>query len=132
MSNDFVLINQAQIDDMAVIMDYILTHPGDTVGHIKRKFNLNEDQYQMIFEFCMPHVRNRTNERYWIYKYKSVYSALQELYGKIKNDNRKTVPIDKIEDILQKNSIGANNEGSQDAFDTCGIDDEDKEEEDDE
>ena len=124
MSNDFVLINQAQIDNIVVIMDYILTHPIVTVGDIKRRFGLNEEQYQMIFELCMPHMRHRANERYWIMKYKSIFAALQELYVDAVEKKRKTISIEKINEVLKKNDIGTYSKESKDILEEYESDEE--------
>ena len=127
--NTIIVLPQFQIDGMVEVMDYILSHPMATVGKIKDKFDLNEEEYQMIYDFCMPHERIRSNERYWIIKYKGVLSALEMQIGFAESKKRKTVKLDKLKEIVKKNSIGNKNELNKETFDSCDLDDEMTEEE---
>ena len=44
--NTIIVLPQFQIDGMVEVMDYILQHPMATVGKIKNKFNLNEEEFR--------------------------------------------------------------------------------------
>ncbi len=116
-----IVLPQFQIDGMLEIMDYILTHPGTTVEKVKTKFDLNESEYGMIFDLCMPHERNRSNERYWITKYKGLLCALEEVVGYAKDKSMKTIPVNKIEAIMKRHGVGIKNNAYQEAFDTCDV-----------
>lgn len=119
--NTIIVLPQFQIDGMVEVMDYILQHPMATVGKIKNKFNLNEEEYQMIYDFCMPHERFRSNERYWITKYKGVLSAVEMQIGLAESKNRKMIKLDKLKEIVKKYSIGTNNALNKEAFDSCDL-----------
>ena len=116
-----IVLPQFQIDGMVEIMDYILAHPMATVGKIKNKFDLNENEYQMIYDFCMPHERFRSNERYWITKYKGVLSAVEMQIGLAESKNRKTIKLDKLKEIVKKHSVGIKNALNKEAFDSCDL-----------
>ena len=109
-----IVLPKFQIDGMVEIMDFILTHPYKyTVDDIKRKFDLNEEEYQMIYEFCMPHERHRANERFWVSRYKGLVTSLNLWLSMLKDTKRKTLPVadaaKKLEDILSRHSIGKQN-----------------------
>ena len=108
-------------------MDYILSHPMATVGKIKDKFDLNEEEYQMIYDFCMPHERVRNNERFWITKYKGIMSAIELKIGLAKSKKRKTIKIEELEALVKKHGIGNKNELNKEAYDSCEMDDEEEE-----
>lgn len=75
---NMIIIPQAQIDDMTEVMDYILAHPSFTVLDIKNHFNLTNDEYNMVYDFCMPSVRKGNKVAYWKNKYASVMNFLKE------------------------------------------------------
>ena len=109
-----IVLPRFQIEGMVEIMDYILTHPYKyTVDDIKQKFDLNEEEYQMIYDFCMPHERHRANEHFWVSHYRSLIASVNLLLQMLKDMKKKTIPVEemikKLEDILEKNRIGKQN-----------------------
>lgn len=118
-----IVLPQFQIDGMVEIMDYILSHPAATVEKVKKKFNLNEDEYHMIYDLCMPQERNRCNERYWITKYKGLLCALDEAVGYAKDKKMNTIPVSKIEAIMKQHGVSLNNRSYQEALESCEISD---------
>ena len=124
-----IVLPQFQIDGMVEIMDYIMTHPGASVERIKTKFNLNENEYHMIYDLCMPHIRHGNTAKYWIVHFKGVCCALEEAIGYAKEKKLKVVPVSRLEDILKRHGIGAGNKENKEAYDTCDLD-EDIEQED--
>lgn len=68
-----VVLPQDQIDDMNKIMDYILannSNPNVSVADIKKKYKLTGPEYDMIYDLCMPLIRNRnTNDSFWRKQY---------------------------------------------------------------
>lgn len=104
-----IVLPQFQIDGMVEVMDYLLTHLNVRVEDVKKQFNLNEEEYHMIYEFCMPHNRHRANETYWIHRYKSIYAGLEELILMAKKNHDKTIPIEAIKNIQKRYGIGAQN-----------------------
>ena len=116
-----IVLPQFQIDGMLEIMDYILSHPAATVEKVKIKFNLNEDEYHMIYDLCMPQERNRCNERYWITKYKGLLCALDEAVGFAKDKKMKTIPVSKIEALMKRHGVSLKNSSYQEALESCEI-----------
>lgn len=116
-----IVLPQFQIDGMVEIMNYILTHPGVNVGKIKKKFDLNDDEYRMIYDFCMPHIRHAVNERYWLIKFKGLYAAIEERIEWSKRNNKPFVTIKVLEQVLKHHAIGGKNDEAKDAFDSCDL-----------
>lgn len=113
-----IVIPQFQIDGMVEVMDFILSHPYRySVEQIKQQFNLNENEFRMIYEFCMPHERHRANERFWVMKYRSVYGAVGKLVENMKSNHHRMISIDKLETILKNHGIGKQNEECHEAYD---------------
>ena len=98
-----------QIAFINKVQDYIINHPGVTVGSIKQRFNLTEDEYQMIYDYCMPCIRKRNTERYWIGRYKSVFTAFEELITLTKHNGDKSVSISMLEKALKKCEVSTKN-----------------------
>ena len=75
------VLPQHQIDNMVVIMDDILRHPGEcfTVGFFKKKYNLSDEEYNMIFDLTMPLIREINIKHYWQAKYSSLVRRVREL-----------------------------------------------------
>ena len=72
------VIPQAQIDEMVEVMDYILAHPSISVADIKKHFELTAEEYNMIFDLCMPSIRKGNKTAYWKNRYSSVMNFLKE------------------------------------------------------
>lgn len=80
----FIVLPPDQISYMNGIMDYILKNPAKSVGFIKKKFNLTEEEYQMIYDLTMPHVRIRNITRYWKDAYTHLRIQFEEKIKKLK------------------------------------------------
>ena len=103
------VLPQEEIDIIVEVMDYYFKHPNRTVGHIKEKFNLTEEEYQMIFFFCMPMIRYRNNERYWIGKTKSTITTFENLVGYAENNGETSIDVKVLRAALNKCSISDGN-----------------------
>lgn len=129
--NTIIVLPQFQIDGMVEVMDDILAHPyKHTVDQIKQKYDLNEDEYHMIYDFCMPHERHRSKERYWITRYKTVTGSIQRFLDTAKEQQHRMVRIEDIEKIFHKLGVGEKNEFRKDMEDPDEIEEEEEEEED--
>lgn len=83
-----IVLPQDQIDKMKEIMDYILRYdPITTVGEIKQKYQLTNDEYDMIYDLCMPLIRETGVKKYWAIKYRSFVEELKRLIKNRKNLN---------------------------------------------
>lgn len=103
------VLPQEEINIIVEVMDYYFKHPNRTVGYIKEKFNLTEAEYQMIFCFCMPMIRYRNNERYWIGKTKSTITTFENLIGHAENNGETSIDIKVLKAALNKCSISDGN-----------------------
>lgn len=95
-------------DEIAVInavMDYILKNPAKTVGSIKKRFGLSEDEYRMIFDLTMPHIRTDNAKGYWKTKYLMIRGQINELV----QNNKKSKLAPELWSILENCDIGDNN-----------------------
>ena len=100
-----VVLPQDQIDAMVEIMECILKTDGSsrvTVGDIKRKYKITEDEYQMIYDLCMPILRkkNTGDDNAWRTGY---LSLKQRLYAMLRHDRSETA--NKIRIVLQQDSV---------------------------
>ena len=81
-----IVLPQDQIDRMKEIMDYLLKYQtGITVGEVKRKYNLTSEEYEMIYDLCMPLIRESGVKKYWAIKYQSFIRELKVLIKSRKN-----------------------------------------------
>ena len=120
-----IVLPQYDIDVINEVQDYILGHPGVSVGDIKMKYNLTEAEYQMIFDLCMPSIRKRNTERYWIGRYKIVLSVMEELYNQAKNSLEGCATSRDIKKALNKCKIGKQNSKFYEMFAEYKEDEED-------
>lgn len=81
-----IVLPQDQIDKMKEIMDYLFKYQALTsVASIKKKFNLTNEEYDMIYDLCMPLIRESGVKKYWAVKYKSFMEELKRLIKQRKN-----------------------------------------------
>lgn len=74
-----VVLPQDQIDKMVEIMDTILKNPRMTIGEIKTEFNLDSNEYEMIYSLCMPLIREANVKQYWAVKSHYYVRKMKEL-----------------------------------------------------
>jgi hypothetical protein len=63
----------------------------------------------MIFFFCMPMIRYRNNERYWIGKTKSTITTFENLVGYAENNGETSIDVKVLRAALNKCSISDGN-----------------------
>ena len=101
-----IILPSDQIERMNLVTEYILKHPTVSVYDIRRKFSLTKDEYEMIFELCMPYIRGGNSSSYWKLKYVTLKNAL---YDRIRNETVKG-PKNKLAtdiwNILENTGIG--------------------------
>ena len=110
--DDFVLLDPDQIKFINQVMDYILRYPMKTVGEIKKKFKLSEDQYQMIMDVTMPHIRAGNVGSYWKNKYTMLRDAISERIRQTKKESRKQL-ADDIWKIIEETGVGPLNQSAK-------------------
>lgn len=75
-----IVLPQDQIDKMKEIMDYLFKYQAlTTVGEVKKRYNLTNEEYEMIYDLCMPLIRENGVKKYWAVKYKSFVEELKRL-----------------------------------------------------
>lgn len=83
-----IVLPQDQIDKMKEIMDYLFKYQAlTTVSEVKRRFNLTSEEYEMIYDLCMPLIRETGVKKYWAIKYQSFVRELKTLIKNRKNLN---------------------------------------------
>ena len=105
---DWIVLNQSQIDEMIPVMDYILKNQSNynvSVRMIMDKFCLSPDEYNMIFDLCMPHIREKNKNDYWKVKYITLRSAVTDIVRKWK----KCKMSDELWNVLEKVSVSDHN-----------------------
>lgn len=74
-----------EIDYIVTVSDFILKFPNLSVGDIKKKFRLTSEEYEMIFDLCMPRVRSGSSAAYWRTKYHMLVASLKRVLGPAKS-----------------------------------------------
>lgn len=67
-----------QLDQITLIMDDILANQGRSVKYFKDKYNLSMEEYDMIYELCMPKVRKKLPGDYYRVQYCDLVKSLRE------------------------------------------------------
>jgi hypothetical protein len=95
-------------------MDDILRHPGEsyTVEYFKKKYDLSNDEYNMIFELTMPLIREINIKRYWAAKYSSLIRRIRELCL-----SKKITKTDLVEKLKQAIEPSAGEDHMMEAMD---------------
>ena len=99
------ILDPDEITAINVIMDYILKNPAKTVGTIKKRFRLTEDEYRMIFDLTMPHIRTDSAKSYWKTKYLMLRSQISELV----QNNKKSKLAPELWSILENCDVSEKN-----------------------
>ena len=111
-----IVLPQDQIDKMKEIMDYLFKYQAlTTVGEVKKRFNLTNEEYEMIYDLCMPLIRENGVKKYWAIKYQSF---VQELKRLIKN--RKNLTNNQFYSELRK-IVYARSSGEPLMFEAAGV-----------
>ena len=91
------ILDPDEIKTINAVMDYILKNPSKTVGTIKRRFGLSEDEYRMIFDLTMPHIRTDSAKSYWKAKYLMLRGQISEFV----QNNKKSKLAPELWSILE-------------------------------
>lgn len=80
-----------EIDCIVTVSDFILKFPNMSVGDIKKKFRLTSEEYDMIFELCMPRIRAGSAAAYWRTKHHMLAARVKRVIdragpSKLKSD----------------------------------------------
>lgn len=114
-----IVLPQDQIDKMKEIMDYLFKYQAlTTVSEVKRRFNLTNEEYEMIYDLCMPLIRENGVKKYWAIKYQSF---VQELKRLIKN--RKDLTSNQFYSELRK-IVYARSSGEPLMIEAAGVENE--------
>lgn len=81
------VLSEGQIELMTLVMDDILRYQGVTVESIKKKYALTDEEYNMIFDLCMPNIRVHSWE-----------STMKQADGTLKKEIRKVIRMKTITD----------------------------------
>lgn len=81
------VLSEGQIELMTLVMDDILRYQGVTVESIKKKYALTDEEYNMIFDLCMPNIRSNAWE-----------STMKQADGTLKKEIRKVIRMKTITD----------------------------------
>lgn len=99
------ILDPDEITAINVIVDYILKNPSKTVGTIKKRFRLTEEEYRMIFDLTMPHIRTDSAKSYWKAKYLMLRSQISEFV----QNNKKSKLAPELWNILENCDVSEKN-----------------------
>lgn len=99
------VLDPDEIKTINAVMDYILKNPSKTVGTIKRRFGLSEEEYRMIFDLTMPHMRTDSAKSYWKAKYLMLRGQISELV----QNNKKSKLAPELWSILENCDVSEKN-----------------------
>lgn len=85
------ILSADEVDRIVQVEDFIMKFPSMSVREIKKKFHLSSEEYDMIFELCMPRIRSGSAAMYWRTKYHMLTAKLKRVLGpaescELKND----------------------------------------------
>ena len=126
----FSTLPQHEIDDIVEVADYILSHQSSikSINEVKKKFGLTTEQYNMVYDFCMPLIRRwNVNEGYWNTRYKRfkmrIVTAIRMDKSELAEKIRRIVVTDNDRTKILKEQMD-----NQDPEDTMELEDIDGEE----
>lgn len=108
-----IILPQDQINRMVPIIDHLYKCQGcrsdsQTVGGIKKAYNLTEAEYQMCMDLAMPTFRAGNGKDYWKFKYKSLKKEiLRTMSPEMREKPNELIGI--IEDIVTRESRSLKN-----------------------
>ena len=95
------VLTQEEIDRITIIQDYIMRHENQkSVADIREKFHLTREEYDMIFDLCMPKFRNNLAD-----KYRAMFFSLKskvETGLLMANKNRQKEALDYIDNAVDR------------------------------
>lgn len=83
------VLNLDECNKINTVSDYILDHPATPVNQVKSRFDLKENEYQMISDLMMPAMRRRETARKLnqeIVKLKTELKAKDEKIAKLEDE----------------------------------------------
>lgn len=98
------------VDDLVKLIDYIVKYEtvGSerySVGAIKQRLNLTSEEYDEIYDLCMPAIRRKNAEKYWKNCYKGQKSEIQRVLSAVKeNKTNSNNALTEIEFIINQES----------------------------
>ena len=78
------ILPQDEIEQIVTVCDFIIRFPSMSVGDIKRKFRLTSEEYEMIFDLCMPKIRAGSSSAYWRTKHHMLASRIKNVIDQSK------------------------------------------------
>ncbi len=88
------VLSNEQVAEMTQVMDEILKNHNTSVDEIKNKYSLTDDEYNMIFDLCMPNIRSNTWEAFW-----------KQAYGSLRKEIRKVIRTKELSDAKKLSII---------------------------
>ena len=83
------VLEQDEVKQLCEVMNYILKTTNTTVEKVKKKFNLEDDEYNMIMDISMPFLREANSKKYWYAKHHSLIRKISDLGSMKKLSNEK-------------------------------------------
>lgn len=100
-SDCMTVLDQEEIDHIVIIQDYIMKHENQkSVADIRKKYHLTREEYDMIFDLCMPKFRNNLAD-----KYRAMFFSLKskvETGLLMANKNRQKEALDYIDNAVDR------------------------------
>lgn len=81
---NITILSQDEIEQIVTVGDFIIRYPSMSVGDIKRKFRLTSEEYEMIFDLCMPKIRAGSSSAYWRTKHHMLASRIKNVLDQSK------------------------------------------------
>ena len=76
-----IVLPQDEIDHLKELMDDLLKQQYSmSVGDFKRRWKLSSEEYEMIYDLCMPLIREANVKKYWAIKYQSMIRSLKAIF----------------------------------------------------
>ena len=76
---NITILPQEDVEKIVMAADYIMAHQSMAVGVIKKNLDLTTEEYDMIFELCMPRIRAGSAAAYWRTKHHMLASRIKRI-----------------------------------------------------
>lgn len=74
------VLSQDEIDHLKEVMDDLLKQQYYmSVAEFKLRWKLSSEEYEMVYDLCMPLIREANVKKYWAVKYKSFVQELKRI-----------------------------------------------------
>lgn len=107
------------VDDLVKLIEYIVKYETMSsekysVGAIKQRLNLTSEEYDELYDLCMPAIRRKNGERFWKNCYKGQKAEIQRVLCAVENEKMNTADaLKEIDFIINQESTNlANKEGA--------------------